>query len=101
MPRPARLLCVGKDPELLRTRCAVLGSAGYNAKSAVLPEAETLLRTQEFDLIVVSAGLSDWERGRILSAAGKTPTLVLTELTLADDLLDEVTRLLAGRLSRI
>jgi hypothetical protein len=73
MPRPGRLLCVGKDPELLRTRCAVLGSAGYNAKSAVLPEAETLLRTEEFDLIIVSAGLSDWERGRILSQPARLP----------------------------
>ena len=90
MPRLARLLCVGKDPELLRTRCAVLGSAGYNAKSAVLPEARTLLRTEKFDLVIVSAGLSDWERGSILSAAGKTPTYVLTELTLPDDLLAQV-----------
>jgi hypothetical protein len=87
---PARLLCVGMDPELLWTRCAVLGSAGYNAKSAILPEAKTLLRTEEFDLVIVSAGLSDGERGRILSAAGKTSTLVLTELTLADDLLSQV-----------
>jgi hypothetical protein len=55
MPRPARLLCVGKEPELLRARCAVVGSASYNARSAVLPEAKTLLRTEEIDPVVVSA----------------------------------------------
>jgi hypothetical protein len=96
MPRPARLLCVGKEPELLRARCAVVGSASYNARSAVLPEAKTLLRTEEIDPVVVSAGLSDWETGSTLSAAGKTPTYVLTELTLADKPLDEVARLLAA-----
>jgi hypothetical protein len=87
---PARLLCVGNGVDHLQTRCAVLGSAGYNAKPAALPEAEALLRTEEFDLVIVSAWLSDWERGRILSAAGKTPTYVLTELTSPEDLLAQV-----------
>jgi hypothetical protein len=95
--RPARLLCVGKNVDLLETRCAVLGSAGYNAKSAALPEAATLLATEEFDLVIVSAWLSEWEDRHIRSAAGKTPTLVLTELTLADKLLAEVQRLLGKR----
>jgi hypothetical protein len=84
---PARLLCVGNGVDHLQTRCAVLGSAGYNAKSAVLPEAETILRSEEFDLVIVSAWLSEWEKGKVLATVGKTPTLVLTELTLADKLL--------------
>ena len=96
MPRPARLLCVGNEPELLRTRCAVLRRSGYDAQSVMLEEAESLLRTSEFDLMIVSAWLSDWERGSILSSAGKTPAYVLTELTLADKLLEEVARLLAA-----
>jgi DNA-binding response OmpR family regulator len=95
MPRPARLLCIGKDPDLLRTRCAVLSQSGYDAQAVMLEEAESLLRTSEFDLVIVSAGLSAWERGSILLAAGKTSTLVLTELTLADDLLAQVERLLS------
>ncbi len=94
--RPARLLCVGNGGDHLETRCAVLESAGYEARPAALPEAETLLRTSNFDLVIVSAWLSEWERGSILSAAGETPALVLTELTLADKLLAEVERLLVA-----
>ena len=91
---PARLLCVGNDIKHLQTRCAVLESVGYDAESAVMPEAETLLRAEEFDLVIVSAWLDEWEKGKILTAAGKTPALVLTELVLADKLLAQVERLL-------
>jgi hypothetical protein len=93
--RPARLLCVGNSGDHLETRCAVLGSAGYDARPAALPEAESLLRTSNFDLVIVSAWLSEWEEGRILTAAGKTPALVLTELTLAWELLAKVEGLLS------
>jgi DNA-binding response OmpR family regulator len=92
--RPTRLLCVGKDLALLRTRCAVLSQSGYDAQSATVPEAELLLLTEKFDLIIVSAFLDEWEKGRILSAAGKMPTLVLRGLTLAPALLAQVERLL-------
>jgi|HubBroStandDraft_6_1064221.scaffolds.fasta_scaffold856379_2 hypothetical protein len=97
--RPARLLCVGKEQELLQTRCAVLSQSGHDGQSATLEEAEILLRTSKFDLVIVSAWLSEWERGRILAAAGKTPALVLTELTLAEDLLAQVERLLPSTTS--
>jgi hypothetical protein len=45
-------------------------------------------------LVIISAWLSEWDRGRILSAAGKTSTYVLRELTLASELLGQVERLL-------
>jgi hypothetical protein len=61
-----------------------------------LPEAETILRTERFDLVVFSAWLSEWAKGKILAAAGKTPVLILTELTLADDLLAQVERMAPG-----
>lgn len=92
-----RLFCVGNDPELLQTRCAVLNHAGYNAQSVTLKEAKSLLRTSEFDLVIVSAWLSEWERGRVLSAAGETPILVLTGLTLAGNLLAKVERMLRAK----
>jgi hypothetical protein len=92
--RPARVLCVGNGEDHLQTRCAVLGSVGYIAKRADLPEAETLLQTDEFDLVIVSAWLEERERERILAAAGKTPALVLNELPLAEKLLAQVERLL-------
>jgi DNA-binding response OmpR family regulator len=94
-PGPARLLCAGKDLDLLRTRCAVLSQSGYDAESATVPDAEHLLRTEEFDLVIVSAFLDEWEKGSVLSAAGKSPTLVLRGLILAPDLLVEVERRLA------
>jgi hypothetical protein len=93
--RPARLLCVGEDFDLLRTRCAVLSQSGYEAKSATVPEAELLLRAEKFDLIIVTAFLCEWEKGRILSAAGKMPTLLLQGLTRSPELLVEVERRLS------
>ena len=84
---PARVLCIGNEMDHLQTRCEVLRSAGYTATSATMEQAQILLRTQNFDLVVVSAWLSESERESILAAAGKTPTLVLTELTLAKPLL--------------
>jgi hypothetical protein len=56
----------------------------------MLPEVETLLRSERFDLIIVSAWLSKSEMERVLSAASETPTLVLDGLTLAHELLAEV-----------
>ena len=93
-PRSARLLCVGTDLELMETRCAVLSKSGYDAQSATISDAEILLRREEFDLIIVSAWLSDSERYRVLAAAGSTPTYVMEGLTLASELLAEVERLL-------
>ena len=98
---PARLLCAGKEPELLHTRCAVLRHAGCQAQAATVPEVEVLLRTEEFDLIVVSASLSESERGRILSAAGEMPTYVLHGLTLAAELLVQVERMLPAARPRL
>jgi CheY-like chemotaxis protein len=94
-PRPARLLCIGKELEVLHTRCAVLRRAGYDTRAATLAEAEALLRRQEVDAVIVSAWLSEWEKGRILSTAVNTPTLVLDGFTLARDLLAKVEKLLS------
>ena len=93
---PARLLCVGKDLHLLRTRCAVLCQSGYDAQSATASEAELLLKTEQFDLIIVSAFLDEREKDRIRVAAGKVPTLMLRSLTLAPELLVEVERMFNG-----
>jgi hypothetical protein len=56
--------------------------------------AEILLRKEKYDLVIVSASLNEWERGRILSAAGRTPTYVLRGLTFVSELLDQAERLL-------
>jgi hypothetical protein len=51
-----------------------------------------VLRTGQFDLVVVSAWLSEWERGKILSSTGKTPIHVLSGFTVASQLLEAVER---------
>jgi DNA-binding response OmpR family regulator len=90
----ARLLCVGRELNLLEIRCAVLACSGYESQSATVSEAEILLRSDQFDLVIVSAWLSEWDRARILEAVGRTPTLVLTQVTFAEDLLAQVARML-------
>jgi hypothetical protein len=93
--RIARLLCVGKELDSLQTRCAVLNHSGYDAKSATVREAEILLRTEEFDLVIVSAFLSQEEKSSVISAAGEMPILVLDGVTFPQELLAKVERLLS------
>ena len=94
--RHAHLLCTGKEPGLLLTRCAVLNRSGHDAQPANLSEAEVLVRTQKFDLVIVSAWLNECDKKPLLAAAGKTPILELTGLTPADDLLTKVEQMLAA-----
>jgi len=77
--RAPTLLSVGRDQDLLRSRCAVLSSYGYDVKSATVAEAEVLLRTEEFDLVIMSAFLSKLEEDHLISAAGWTPTLIFKD----------------------
>lgn len=88
--RSPKLLCVGTDPLLLRTRCDVLARNGFDAQAAALSEAEFLLHSGSYDLVIISAGLPDCELQRLMSTADGTPAHVLTELTLAAELLDQV-----------
>jgi DNA-binding response OmpR family regulator len=88
---PARILCIGKDSGLLRSRCAVLTHAGYDAQAVMFAEAESLLRTAEFDLIILSAILSAEERDHISEFIGDgVPILALKKLTFASELLADI-----------
>jgi DNA-binding response OmpR family regulator len=88
---PARILCIGKDSGLLRSRCAVLTHAGYHAEAVMFAEAESLLRAEEFDLIILSAILSAEERDHISAfIGGRVPILALKKLTFASELLAEI-----------
>jgi hypothetical protein len=54
-------------------------------------DAETLLRTTEFDLIILSAILTNEERESISAFIGnRVPILVLKKLTFASELLAEI-----------
>jgi hypothetical protein len=98
---PARLLCVAREHErrFVEPRCTVLSRSGYRAQLATPEEAETLLPTQRFNLVIFSELLNGWEKGRILSAAGKTPAYVSPPFTMTKELLAEVERLLPPRFS--
>jgi DNA-binding response OmpR family regulator len=95
LTNPARILCVGKDSGLLRSRCDVLRHAGYNAQSVMFVEADGLLRAGQFDLIILSAILQDQEREHISAVVGSTiPILMLKKLVFASELLAQVEQLL-------
>ena len=86
-----RILCVENDPKLGETRCSVLVYSGYNAVAATLQEARSMLRSQAFDLIILSATLSDEEKTRITTAAGKKARLLqLSAMTKPPALLSDV-----------
>jgi CheY-like chemotaxis protein len=91
----AKILCVESDPFLLESRCAVLKYSGYNTASASPQAAEVVLRSQNFDLIVVST-VSDYDMHRILNLSDGAEVLVLDGLTLPSKLLS----LVALRLNR-
>ena len=87
----ARILCIGKDSGLLRSRCAVLSHAGYDAQYVMYPYAEPLLTREPFDLIILSAILSQEEKDQIWTIVGDTPPiLTLKKLVFASELLRDV-----------
>jgi DNA-binding response OmpR family regulator len=86
-----QILCVGIDHTLLDSRCAVLARHGYDARPAMLLEAEDLLMSAGFDLIILSAMLSAEEKSRVLRAIpGSSRTLVLEPLVTPPELLRKV-----------
>jgi hypothetical protein len=89
----ARILCIGKDHGLLRSRCAVLAHGGYDAQAVMFADAERLLREGSFDLIILSAILNEEERHKISAQVGDpTRVLILKKLIFASELLAEVER---------
>jgi CheY-like chemotaxis protein len=93
--RSPKILCVDSDPFVLESRCAVLKYSGYDAASASPQAAEVVLRSQKFDLIVIST-VSDQDLHRILSVSDGAEVLVLDGLIMASKLLS----LVAQRLQR-
>jgi DNA-binding response OmpR family regulator len=89
--RAAKILCVEADLAVLESRCAVLKNSGYDAASASPQLAESVLRSQKFDLIVLS-WLSDYDSHRIINLADGADVLVLEDLTTPAELLSLVAR---------
>ena len=90
-----KILCVESDLAVLESRCAVLKFSGYDAASATLRVAEMVLRSQKFDLIVVSR-LSNPDLQRIINLSHGADVLALDALTFPSELIS----LVAQRLNR-
>jgi hypothetical protein len=80
----------------LALRCAILDQAGYTSVSATFVEAETLLNSKKFDIVIVSARLTQDEKRRVESLAQDTPFLFLNGVTFPRDLLKIVSDLIAS-----
>lgn len=83
----ARILCLGRNPELLKTRCAVLAHNGYLVDAATIPDGFDQLRTEKYDLLIVSARLAE-EFDEFLPV--ETPAVVLDGMVFPTQLLQEV-----------
>lgn len=90
-----KVLCVESDVAILESRCAVLKIAGYDAASASPQVAEIVLRSQKFDLIIVSR-LRDADLQSVINVSDGADVLVLDCLTMPSELLS----LVAQRLKR-
>jgi hypothetical protein len=82
----AKILCVELDVAVLESRCAVLKYSGYDAASATPQVAEIALRSQKFDLIVISR-LRGPDLHRIINLADGANVLVLDDFTMPSELL--------------
>jgi hypothetical protein len=91
----AKILCVEWNESVLESRCAVLKVAGHVTTAASPGLAESVLRGEKFDLIVIS-GVSDFELQTIVNFADGANVLVLEKIMFPDELISVV----ADRLNR-
>jgi CheY-like chemotaxis protein len=96
--RSPRILCVEPDPAVLESRCAVLTYSGYDAASASPQLAQIVLRSQKFDLLVVSS-LNDSDLYRVINLSDGAELLVLDTITMPSVLLSLVAERLNGQRS--
>jgi len=96
-----QILCVGHEPDLLELRCSILNQAGYDCRAANVEEAEAFLEPRKFDLVIVSARVSEEEKRRITALANGTPLFFLNGVTFPRDLLKKVSDLIASSIARL
>ena len=85
-----QILCVESDSVVLESS-AVLKHSGYYPASASPQVAEILLRSQKFDLLVVSR-LRDSDLHRVINLSDGAEVLVLDDLTMPSEMLSLVTQ---------
>jgi DNA-binding response OmpR family regulator len=87
--RAAKILCIEYNVAVVESRCAVLKTSGYDVASTSPQLAEIVLRSQKFDLIVLS-WVRDYDLQQIINLADGAGVLVLEELTMPSQLLSLV-----------
>jgi hypothetical protein len=93
--RRNRILCVGNDPELLSTRCAVLATNGYSAEWTTPAQAKRALDGRGFQLIILCMTLSAEEREWVRACTPHGPKLLAIEhMVMPADLLCVIGHLL-------
>jgi CheY-like chemotaxis protein len=97
--RAAKILCVEDNRVVLESRCAVLKYSGYEAASASPQLAEIVLRSQKFDLLVLSS-MNDHDLHKVLHLSDGAEVLVLDELIMPSELLALVAHRLDGHEQR-
>jgi DNA-binding response OmpR family regulator len=90
-----KIFCVEQDVSVRKSRCAILKYSGYDAASASPQVAEILLRSQKFDLIILSEP-AGFDLNRVVTLSEGADVLVLEALTMPRELLS----LVAQRLDR-
>jgi hypothetical protein len=90
-----KILCVERDLYVRKSRCAILKYSGYDAAVASPFVAEIMLRSQKFDLIILSE-LAEFDLNSVVNFADGADVLVLEALTSPSELLS----LVAQRLDR-
>ena len=84
-----KILCVEPDEAVRETRCAVLKYSGYDAASASPRVAESVLRSQKFDLVIISS-VNDSDLQRIVNFSDGAEVLVLDVLVMPSEYLSLV-----------
>jgi hypothetical protein len=90
-----RIVCIGNDPQLLCSRCAVLASERYHAQWTSPFKARQTLNDSGFDLVVLCSTLTKQETEWVRACIPHGPKiLAITHMILPDTLLCIVRHLL-------
>src|ERR1700760_4259412 len=86
-----KILSVGNDIVLLTARHQILLSHGYEAEYALPAQAEVRIASGHFDLLILSATISNRDKERIrIAAANGTRVLDLTTIVWPAELLEMI-----------
>jgi DNA-binding response OmpR family regulator len=86
-----RILSVGVDPRLLKTRQMLLASRGYDVSTATPSNVDDKLSGRTFDLVILSVMLGEQEQNRIIDRLPpETKSLPLRHFVRPEELFDMV-----------